>query len=152
MCHFLSKLTHTSALRLYRLPRASQLLRRLGPEWYVPHQGDHRSVVPLPPVPGRGKLRPTALEALAAWVPSDRPRVDVTVSTPWEVPNWGARLVHMGKDPAWTRKEWVRTLTDFVHRSSNEIVHVAGHVRRVPHCYVMVGTFTRRGLSRLSRH
>ena len=49
MRHFLSKLTHTSALRLYRLPQASQLLHRLGPEWYVPRQGDHPLVVPLPP-------------------------------------------------------------------------------------------------------
>ena len=78
-------------------------------------------MVPLPPVPGRGKLRPTALEALATWVPSDGPRVNVAVSAPWEVPNWGAQLVRMGKDPAWTRKEWVRTLTDFVHGSSYEV-------------------------------
>ena len=40
-------------------------------------------------MPGRGTLRPTALEALAAWVPSDGPHVDVAVSAPWEVPNWG---------------------------------------------------------------
>ena len=126
MRHFLSKLTHTSALRLYRLLRASQLLHRLGPEWYVLRQGDHPLVVPLPPVPGWGTMRPTALEALTAWVPSDGPRVDVTVSAPWEVPNWGSRLVHMGKDPAWTRKAWVRTLTDFVIGSSYKVVHVLG--------------------------
>ena len=128
MHHFLSKLTHTSALHLYRLPWASQLLHHLGPEWYAPHQGDHPLVVPLPPVPGWGTLRPTALETLTAWVPSDGPRVDVTVSAPWEVPNWGAQLVCMGKDHAWMRKEWVRTLTDFVLRSSYEVVHIAGHV------------------------
>ena len=100
MHHFLSKLTHTSALHLYRLLRASQLLGHLGPEWYVPHQGDHSLVVPLPPVPGQGMLRPTALEALAVWVPSDGPCVNVMVSAPWEVPNWGAQLVCMGKEPA----------------------------------------------------
>jgi hypothetical protein len=35
MQHFVEKLTYTLALCLYRLPQASQLLRRLGPEWYV---------------------------------------------------------------------------------------------------------------------
>jgi hypothetical protein len=44
MKYYIKKLTYTSALRLYRLPRASQLLRRLGPDWYVPSQGD----LPLP--------------------------------------------------------------------------------------------------------
>ena len=89
MCHFLRKLTHTSALRLYRLLQASQLLHCLGPEWYVPCQGDHQLVVPLPPVPGQGTLCPTALEALTVWVPSDGPHVDIKISAPWEVPNWG---------------------------------------------------------------
>ena len=40
MRHFIEKLTHTSALCLYRLPRDSQLLRRLGPDWFVPGHGD----------------------------------------------------------------------------------------------------------------
>jgi hypothetical protein len=44
MKHFIKKLTYTSVLRLYRLPRASQLLHRLSPDWYVPGQGD----LPLP--------------------------------------------------------------------------------------------------------
>ena len=45
----------------------------------------------------------------------------------------------MGKDPAWTRKAWVRTLTDFVLGSSYKVVHVAGHVRRVPHVTYNMG-------------
>jgi hypothetical protein len=45
MWHFVEKLTYTSALRLYRLPRASQLLRRLGPDWHVPGHGDFPPVV-----------------------------------------------------------------------------------------------------------
>jgi hypothetical protein len=44
MRHFVEKLTYTSALRLYRLPWASQLLQRLGPDWYVPGHGDFPSV------------------------------------------------------------------------------------------------------------
>jgi hypothetical protein len=45
MQHFVEKLTYTSALWLYRLPWASQLLCRLGLEWYVPGCGDFPSVV-----------------------------------------------------------------------------------------------------------
>ena len=135
MRHHLAKLTHTSALRLYRLPRASQLLHRLGPEWYVPSQCDHSLVVapppPLSPVPGRGNLRPTALEALATWVPSDGPRIDVTAIAPWEVPNWVSRLVYMGTGQPHERKTWSRALWDHCLGSSIEIVHAAGAARRV---------------------
>ena len=35
-CYFFDKVTHTSALRLYRVPQTSQLLAWLGPEWQVP--------------------------------------------------------------------------------------------------------------------
>src|ERR1700677_4207332 len=45
MRHFVEKLMYTSALRLYRLPRASQLLQRLGPDWYSPGQSDFLLVV-----------------------------------------------------------------------------------------------------------
>jgi hypothetical protein len=56
MRHFVEKLTYTSALRLYRLPRASQLLRRLGPDWYVPGHGDFHSVVTRSPSVSRFPL------------------------------------------------------------------------------------------------
>ena len=66
MEQYLEKLTHTSALRLYRLPRSSQLLRRLGPDWYEPRHGDLPLVVPQnSPQHGRGKQCSTVLEALA---------------------------------------------------------------------------------------
>jgi hypothetical protein len=44
MKFYIEKLTYTTALRLYRLPWASQLLRRLSTDWYVLGQGD----LPLP--------------------------------------------------------------------------------------------------------
>jgi hypothetical protein len=75
MRHFVEKLTYTSALRLYRLPWASQLLQRLGPDWYVPGHGDFPSVVTRSPaVCGQQNQCPTVLEALALKVPSDGPR------------------------------------------------------------------------------
>jgi hypothetical protein len=91
MQHFIEKLTYTSALRLYRLPQASQLLRHLGPEWYVPGHGDFPSVVTCSPdMCVRRNQCPTVLEALTLKVPSDGPRVDHTAISPWEVPNWVA--------------------------------------------------------------
>src|ERR1700677_1606878 len=127
MRHFLEKLAYTSALRLYRLPRASQLLCRLGPDWYVPGQGDFRQVVPRPShaVLGRRNQPPTALEALAARVPSEGPRVDVTAVAPWEVPNWEAHTSYMGVTTPHLRKAWVRELTNTSLGSSRLIIHSA---------------------------
>ena len=97
MKQYAEKLTYTSALRLYRLPRASQLLRQLGPNWHSPGHGDLPLVVPQNrPKRGRGKQCPTVLEALALQVPTQGPKVDLTVLAPWEVPNWAAQTLHWG--------------------------------------------------------
>jgi hypothetical protein len=60
MKHFIEKLTYTLALRLYRLPRASQLLRCLGEDWYAPGQGDLPLPVPRSHIlPGKRNQRVT---------------------------------------------------------------------------------------------
>jgi hypothetical protein len=93
--HFLEKLIHTSALRLHRVPRGSQLLSRLGHEWDSLVQTGMDWVLPGPLTAssrngsGRSKQRPTALEALGARVPAEAPRADVVAVAPWEVPDWG---------------------------------------------------------------
>jgi hypothetical protein len=77
--HFLEKLIHTSALRLYRVPRGSQLLSCLGHEWDSSVQTGTDWVLPGPLTvtsrngSGRSKQRPTALEALGARVPAEAP-------------------------------------------------------------------------------
>jgi hypothetical protein len=99
MQHFLEKLTYTSALRLYRLPNGSQLLKCLGPDWHNTEYSNSPTQLPVQvvdrPVNSR-TLRPTVLEALAQRVPSWGPRVDVVAVSPWEVPNWAAHLMYMG--------------------------------------------------------
>jgi hypothetical protein len=96
MKFFIEKLTYTSALRLYRLPRESQILRRLGEDWYSPGQGDLPLPVPRTCVlPGKRNQRPTVLEALALRVPSEGPKVDVAAIAPWEVPNWVEHVSYM---------------------------------------------------------
>ena len=126
MAHYIEKLTHTSALRLYRLPRASQLLHRLGPDWHAPGHGDFPLVVTRPlVVHGRRNQRPTVLEALAARVPSWGPRIDVTWIGPWEVPNWVARIQFMGVTTPTCRKAWIRDLTISCETLGMLLIHTA---------------------------
>jgi hypothetical protein len=126
MKHFIEKLTYTSVLRLYRLPRASQLLCRLGEDWYAPGQGDLPLPVPRSRVlPGKCNQRPTALEALALKVPSSGPKVDVTALAPWEVPNWVEHVSYMGVENPCVRKTWIRNLTEAVKGTSTMLIHLA---------------------------
>ena len=126
MRHYIEKLMHTSALWLYRLPRASQLLRRLGPDWHILGHGDFPLVVTHPSVEhGRRNQRPTVLEALAARVPSWGPRVDLKVIAPWEVPNWAVHVTYMGVVAPYIRKAWIRDLTVSYDRLSMMLIHTA---------------------------
>ena len=129
MEQYIEKLTHTSALRLYRLPRMSQLLRRLGPDWYSPRPGDNAPVVPENmPSRGKSKQRPTVLEALARRVPSHGPKVDWTVIAPWEIPNWAAQTSHWGVTNPAARVEWVQSLVDIGLHAGVEVVFTAAKV------------------------
>ena len=87
----LTMLTKTSALRLYRLPKESQLLCRLGQEWHKPDPEDLPSPVPTTNRTA-GKKRPSPLEALANRVPANGPRCNELAVAPWEATNWGPRL------------------------------------------------------------
>jgi hypothetical protein len=130
MKFFIEKLTYTSALRLYRLPRESQLLRRLGTDWYSPGQGDLPLPVPRSRVlPGKRNQRPTALEALALKVPSEGPRVDVVAIAPWEVPNWVEHVSYMGVENPCVRKAWICDLTVAAKGSSTMLIHLAAATR-----------------------
>ena len=110
------KLTLTSALRLYRLPRDSQLLQRLGPLWFAPHPGDPDPVVHrLPPTrTGRQRQPLTSLETLSSRIPVDGPRVHVTAVPPWVTPVWRPHLTLMGVTKPWLRRKWALELTDAV--------------------------------------
>jgi hypothetical protein len=126
MKYYIEKLMYTSALQLYRLPWASQLLCRLGPDWYVPSQGDLPLPVPRSRVlPGKRNQHPTALEALAHKVPSGGPRVDVVAIAPWEVPNWVEHVSYMGVDTPYVRRAWIRNLTEVSLGMSTMLIHLA---------------------------
>jgi hypothetical protein len=132
--HFLEKLIHTSALRLYRVPWGSQLLSCLGHEWDSSVQTGTDWVLPgLLTVTswngsGRSKQRPTALEALGTRVPAEAPRADVVAVAPWEVPNWGKRCQLIGVTHPKQRKEWVNELYSTVTANSGAIIRVTSTV------------------------
>jgi hypothetical protein len=126
MKFFIEKLTYTSALRLYRLPRESQILCRLGTDWYSPGQGDLPLPVPRSCVlPGKRNQRPTALEALALKVPSGGPKFDIVAIAPWEVPNWVEHVSYMGVETPCIRKAWIRDLTAAVKGTNTMLIHLA---------------------------
>jgi hypothetical protein len=130
MKFFIEKLTYTSALCLYRLPRESQILRRLGKDWYSPGQGDLPLPVPRTRVlPGKRNQRPTVLEALALRVPSEGPKVDVAAIAPWEVPNWVEHVSYMGVENPCIRKAWIRDLTEAVKGTNTMLIHLAAATR-----------------------
>ena len=130
--HFFDKLTHTSALRLLRVPRTSQLLACLGPEWQVPVNGV-QDLTPgglAQPFTRPGRLRrltqcPTALEALAAQIPFDGQRADVVAVPPWEAPNWVGRLNYMGPTRPQNRREWVNDLYQSIPTHNIAVLNVA---------------------------
>jgi hypothetical protein len=113
-------------LRLYRLPRASQLLHQLGLHWYVPGRSNHPLVVARSLTGARQSAQhPTALEALAAQIPSDGLRINIMSVPPWEVPNWVGQLSFMGIVSPWVRTAWTRDLTNSVEGLSILISHAA---------------------------
>ena len=125
----MEKLTHTSALRLFRLPRSSQLLRCLGPDWYEPHHGDFHLVVPQTSSQhGGNKQHPTVLEALALQVPAHGPKVNLMVIAPWEIPVWAAQTSHWGVTNPAARKEWVQSLVEIGLNSSTSVFFTAAKV------------------------
>ncbi|KAH9014023.1 hypothetical protein EDB85DRAFT_2215399 [Lactarius pseudohatsudake] len=118
---------------------SNQILRVLSPirEWRlktlptlqasasVPTPEETRPGMAPPRRRGRGaNRRPTALEALAARIPSDGPRVDVTAVAPWEIPIWAARLSHMGVMSPHRRKAWTKDLTRSLEGMNIAVVHV----------------------------
>jgi hypothetical protein len=129
MRHFLEKLTLTLALRLYRLPRASQLLCRLGPTWHAPRSGDMPLPTPIFSLPPSLVARhPTALEALATRVPSDGLCVDITTLAPWEVPSWRTRVKFLGVMSLYTRRAWTKDLHWSMEGLNLAVVHVTAMV------------------------
>jgi len=82
----LDKLTHNSALRLYRLPKSSQLLRQLGEGWHQPSPDE-------PPLPTPNNERgSTTLQKLAAKASTGGLRINPFPILPDGVTDWNRRV------------------------------------------------------------
>ena len=89
----LTLLLKNTALRLYKVPRESQLLARLGDAWHTPSPND----LPLP-TPNRASAS-TTLRTLAARVPPNGPRLELFPDIPQGAPAWDGRVEIVAKHP-----------------------------------------------------
>jgi len=133
--YYIEKLIQTSSLRLYRVPRTSQLLVRLGPYWGGTVQNGPRpsngAVVQSSTNrlrSGSTKQRPTALEALGGRIDPMGPHTDVTAIAPWEVHNWEVHVSCEGVTNPKSRNEMINGLYSTLNNSSTVIIRLAGTV------------------------
>ena len=101
----LTMIVQNSALRLYRAPQESQLLKRLGGAWHTPNPDD----IPLP-IPTRNNVK-TTLRDLAARVPVSGPRIEAFPEIPIGAPTWNGRVHVIPKQRDWDYKVITDALT-----------------------------------------
>jgi len=133
--YYIEKLTHTSSLRLYHVPRTSQILVRLGPYWdgmvqNDPHPSDGGVVQSSTnwTRSGVSKQRPTALEALGKGLDPMGPHVDITAIAPWEVHNWEVHVSREGVTNPKSQNEMINRLYSTLDTSSMVIIRLAGTI------------------------
>ena len=91
----LNMVVQNTALRLYRAPKESQLLKRLGGAWHTPAPNE----LPLP-APIREDIK-TTLRVLAARVPANGPRIEAFPELPLGAPFWNGRVQVIPKQKEW---------------------------------------------------
>ena len=101
----LNMIVQNSALRLYRVPKESQLLKRLGGAWHTPNLDD----LPLP-VPIGNNVK-TTLRELAARVPANGPRINAFPDIPPGAPTWNGRVHVIPKQKDWDYEVITHALT-----------------------------------------
>ena len=101
----LTMLIKNTALRLYKVPKESQLLVRLGGTWHAPSLND----LPLP-TPNRARAA-TTLRALAAKVPSNGPHIIPFPDLPPGAPSWNGRVTLTPKNTEWDYDQVTNALT-----------------------------------------
>jgi hypothetical protein len=102
----LNMIVQNSALRLYRVPKESQLLKRLGRAWHTPSPDE----CPLP-APIRESTG-TTLRNLAARVPANGPCIEAFPDIPPGAPTWNGRVHVIPKQKEWDYKVTTNTLTE----------------------------------------
>jgi ribonuclease HI len=101
----LNMIVQNSALRLYRVLKESQLLKRLSGTWHTPNLDN----LPLP-APIRSNVR-TTLRNLAARVPANGPHITTSPDIPSDAPTWNGRVHVIPKQKEWDYEVTTNTLT-----------------------------------------
>ena len=101
----LNMLVQKTAFRLYKAPKGSQLLKRLGGAWHSPDPNG----LPLP-ASNRNSLK-TTLRSLAAKVPANGPRVNPFPDLPPRAPHWDGQVRTILKQKDWDYENVANTLT-----------------------------------------
>ena len=101
----LRKILLKTALRLYKAPKGSQLLIRLGGAWHTPNATD----LPLP-APNRASLN-TTLRSHASRIPANGPRIDPFPDLPPGAPDWNGKVKVILKQKDWDYEGVTNTLT-----------------------------------------
>ena len=115
-------LVQNAALHLYKAPRGSQLLKRLGGAWYIPTPGD----LPLP-TPNRSGSK-TTLRSLAARVPVSGPRIDPFPDIPVDAPRWNDRVQTVSKRSDWDYAQIITALTELCRERATTNIFCEGLV------------------------
>jgi Reverse transcriptase (RNA-dependent DNA polymerase)/Endonuclease-reverse transcriptase len=113
----LDMLTQSTALRLYKAPRSSQLLKRLGRAWHTPAPNDT-----LPPIPARAGIV-TTLRTLAAKIPPGGPRIELFPTLPQGAPHWGGRVTLIPKQDGWDYTQISEEIKNACHQGLSTNVY-----------------------------
>jgi Reverse transcriptase (RNA-dependent DNA polymerase) len=116
----LKKILLKTALRLYKAPKGSQLLLRLGGAWHTPTTYD----LPLP-APNRASSK-TTLRLLADRVPVDGPRIDLFPELPPGAPRWNGRVKLTLRRKDWNYDQVADTLTKACRAGSTINIFCSG--------------------------
>jgi len=100
----LNMIIQNSTLRLYKAPKGSQLLKRLGGAWHTPSLDE----LPLP-TPNRCSLK-TTLRSLADRVPANGLRIEPFPDIPPGAPLWNGRIQVVLKQKEWDYEMVTNTL------------------------------------------
>jgi Reverse transcriptase (RNA-dependent DNA polymerase)/Endonuclease-reverse transcriptase len=116
----LSLHTQNTALRLYKLPRDSQLLIRLGDGWHTPSPNE-----PTLPTPNNRRAK-TSLHALAARVQANGPRIEPFPELPAGAPSWNGRVQVLPKRDKREYEGITRAFVDSCRIGTTINVHCEG--------------------------
>jgi hypothetical protein len=120
-------ITQDIALRLYKVPKRSQLLKRIGSKWY----SLSLNTSPLP-TPNR-KSSKTTLHMLMAKVSATGPHIEPFPRLPKDAPSWNGRVQVIPKQKDWDYQQVTTMLTNTCHAGNLTNIYCNGVISNRNH-------------------